>query len=321
MIVDSNDLFSDVVTLPNSAVQRVYNELVGLDEIKMRLSKRARLLLNPRDLETWAQAHHSQPIALMKSLTASAPLFVFAGDVGTGKTALAESFGDDVARKGNIEVVLYRMSLNSRGSGAVGEMTRLLTSAFDQVIASAKAQQGRSGQVRGGTILLIDEADALAQSRELSQMHHEDRAGVNALIRGVDELRKCGAPAIVVMCTNRLKSIDPAVRRRAAEIFGFHRPEPTQRLFVLKQSLGDLGFSDAQFQELVDLTGPQDHERLGFTYSDLRHRLLPSILIEAFPDQSVTYEMVRDVTARTKPSPPFLDERAGLTPKEKDADA
>jgi hypothetical protein len=30
----------------------------------------------------------------------------------------------------------------------------------------------------------VDEGDALAQSRDLAQMHHEDRAGVNALIRG-----------------------------------------------------------------------------------------------------------------------------------------
>ena len=320
MMVDSNDLFSDVVTLPNATAQRAYNELVGLDDIKTRLSKRARLLLNPRDLETWAQAQHGQPIALMKSLTASAPLFVFAGDVGTGKTALAESFGDDVARRAGIEVMLYRMSLNSRGSGAVGEMTRLLTSAFDQVIAAAKAQQGRNGQARGGTILLIDEADALAQSRELSQMHHEDRAGVNALIRGVDELRKCGGPAIVVMCTNRLESIDPAVRRRAAEVFGFHRPGPAQRLSVFKQNLGDLEFNGEQLQELVDLTGSQDHHP-GFTYSDLRHRLLPSILIEAYPDQAVTYDLIREVTVRTKPTPPFQDERVGIMSTEEDINA
>ena len=34
-------------------------------------------------------------------------------------------------------------------------------------------------------ILLIDEADALAQSPAQSQMHHEDRAGVNALVRKI----------------------------------------------------------------------------------------------------------------------------------------
>ena len=50
----------------------------------------------------------------------------------------------------------------------------------------------------------------MAQSRELGQMHHEDRAGVNALIRGVDYL---------VMCTNRLEALDHAVpiRRRKIE--------------------------------------------------------------------------------------------------------
>ena len=46
------------------------------------------------------------------------PLWI--GDVGTGKSALAESFGDDIARTIDIPVFLYRLSLASRGSGAVG---------------------------------------------------------------------------------------------------------------------------------------------------------------------------------------------------------
>jgi AAA+ superfamily predicted ATPase len=68
---------------------------------------------------------------------------------------------------------------------------------------------------RGAVILLVDEADALAQSREAAQMRHEDRAGVNAFIRGVDRIGN-GLPAAVIMCTNRLSALDPAVRRRAA---------------------------------------------------------------------------------------------------------
>ena len=74
-------------------------------------------------------------------------------------------------------------------------------------------------------VLVIDEADALAQSREMAQMHHEDRAGVNALIRGIDELAGRRLPIAVVLCTNRPDAIDPAVRRRAAEIFRFERPD------------------------------------------------------------------------------------------------
>lgn len=65
-------------------------------------------------------------------------------------------------------------------------------------------------------ILLVDEADALAQSRESDQMCHEDRAGVNAFIRDIDRFANGGLPAVVLMRTNRLNALDPAVRRRAA---------------------------------------------------------------------------------------------------------
>jgi len=56
-------------------------------------------------------------------------------------------------------------------------MTTLLAKAFEAVHEFAKGARGRDGQLRHGVILLVDEADALAQSRELVQMHHEDRAG------------------------------------------------------------------------------------------------------------------------------------------------
>ena len=126
--------------------------------------------------------------------------------------------------KSDIRVALYALSLTARGTGAVGEMTSLLSKAFNEVKDAARKSSGRRGKHSSGIILLIDEADALAQSREMGQMHHEDRAGVNALIRGVDDFATGNLPAIVLMCTNRLEALDPAVRRRAAATFTFTRP-------------------------------------------------------------------------------------------------
>jgi len=39
-------------------------------------------------------------------------------------------------------------------------------------------------------------------------MHHEDKAGVNAFIRGVDNLGNGKLPAAVIMCTNRVSTLD-----------------------------------------------------------------------------------------------------------------
>jgi len=184
----STGIFEEVREFPDPSAARRFAALVGLDAMKERLLKEARLLFDPDSLTAWSTKHHRQKIRLIEFFRDRPPLFIFAGDVGTGKTALAETFGDAVAREAGINVTLYALSLNARGTGAVGEMTNLLSKAFGEVKQAAKRMSGRGGKHGAGVVLLIDEADALAQSRELAQRHHEDRAGVNALIRGVDDL-------------------------------------------------------------------------------------------------------------------------------------
>src|SRR6202000_905474 len=103
-------------------------------------------------------------------------------------------------------------------------------------------------------IFFIDEADALAQSRESAQMHHEDKAGVNALIRGIDSIATSKLPVLMEMCTNRLSARDRAVRRRAASVFEFDRPGDEQRMVLLTKALEDTGFSNKELAALVQLT-------------------------------------------------------------------
>lgn len=296
-------LFEDVLELPDSGAARRFAALVGLDSTKGRLVKEARLLLNPALLVEWSRRHHATELPVLTYFRSRPPLFVFAGDVGTGKTTLAETVGDAVAREEEIAIILYRLSLNTRGAGAVGEMTRLISAAFKEVHAAGS--KAKSSKGKAAVILLIDEADALAQSRELVQMHHEDRAGVNALIRGIDELAVAELPVLMIMCTNRLGALDPAVRRRAADIFEFARPNDEQRAAVLSQGLEGVELTEAQLSELVRLTGPNELRSYGFTYSDLVRKLLPAAVLEAFPDKPVQYESLRALASDTTPTPPF----------------
>ena len=181
-------VFDDVRSLPDPSAARRFAALVGLDTTKRHLLKEARLLLDPLALEAWAERHHRSKPQILGVFRDRPPLFIFAGDVGTGKTALAESFGDPIAREMNVDVTLYCLSLSARGTGAVGQMTALVAGAFDEIRGVARRGRASSGKPSQAVILLIDEADALTQSREAAQMHHEDRAGVNAVIRGVDDL-------------------------------------------------------------------------------------------------------------------------------------
>jgi len=235
------------------------------------------------------------------------PLVVLSGDVGSGKTELAETIGDQVARQEKIDITLLPLSLSSRGQGRVGEMTQLVSAAFDHTFNEAAKLKSANGVARGGVILLVDEADALAQSRESDQMHHEDRAGVNAFVRGIDLLSNGKLPVAVVMCTNRLSALDPAVRRRAAEILVFDRPDDAQREEVLHRRLGPVGFRRADIQALVAVTGAQPKRPYGFTYSDLTQRLLPAIVLDAYPSGPIKPARAVELAQSILPTPPFKD--------------
>ncbi len=304
-MIDSSGIFEEVHEFPDPAAARRFAGLVGLDDVKERLLKESRLLLDSGSLDAWSQKHHRQKIRLIDFFSDRPPLFIFAGDVGTGKTALAETFGDAVAREIDLRVTLYSLSLNARGTGVVGEMTALLSKAFTEVKLAARKAVGRSGRPSGGIVLLIDEADALAQSRELAHMHHEDRAGVNALIRGIDDLATGRLPVLVVMCTNRLEALDPAVRRRAAVTVTFTRPNDAQRHAFLSPILEELGFSQAQIRSIVDSTGSTGGRHYGYTYSDLSQRLLPGLLLAAYPSKPITFDLATQVIEQHPPTPPF----------------
>jgi AAA+ superfamily predicted ATPase len=246
-----DELFERRTTYPDFESQSRLARLVGLDDQKSRLAKILGLLVNPGGLADWAQRHHPGARAFLDTVLRRPPLVVLAGDVGSGKTELAETIGDAVARQETIDITLLPLSLSTRGQGRVGEMTQLLSAAFDYTVAEASRLKSASGKARGAVILLVDEADALAQSREAAQMHHEDRAGVNAFIRGIDRIANAKLPAAVLMCTNRLSALDPAVRRRAADVLSFARPSEEQRRFVLRDRLEPIGLGRHHVDALV----------------------------------------------------------------------
>lgn len=302
-----DELFERRLTYPDFEAQERLARLVGLDEHKARLRRMIGILINPSGLEAWAKKHHPQADSVLGIVLRRPPMVVLAGDVGSGKSELAETIGDAVARDENIDITLFPLSLSTRGQGRVGEMTQLLSAAFDYTIDEARKLKSNSGRSRGGVILLVDEADALAQSREAAQMHHEDRAGVNAFIRGVDRVANGCLPAVVIMCTNRLGALDPAVKRRAGDILCFERPGRTQRLEVLSQPLKQLGFAQTDIAAIVDVTGAASGRDYGFTFSDLVQRLLPAIVLDAYPGQAASPERSLEIAESMVPTPPFQE--------------
>lgn len=285
-------------TFPDPVAQRRFGALVGIDEIKNDLLIALRVAANPKAVKEWA-AKNGVDTKVVEMLVERPQLFVLGGDVGTGKTELAETIGDALAREIG-SVTLFSISLSARGSGFVGEMTQRIVQAFDYVRAWGEKRKSKSGSAG---ILFIDEADAIAQSRQEAQMHHEDRAGVNALIRSIDDLTKAGAPVGIILATNRLGALDPAVLRRAANVFEFSRPGDAQRGLLFASVLPTA--TPEEIAKIVAATGTEGR-RYGYTYSDIRQRLIPAAALRAFTAKS-TFDasmLVAEAT-RLAPTPPF----------------
>jgi SpoVK/Ycf46/Vps4 family AAA+-type ATPase len=147
---------------PNEEAKAWYERLVGLDDHKHRLLVELELMLYPERVEAWSRKHHKTVIRLCGLLRQRVPLVLLEGDVGCGKTALAETIGDALARRTGGKIHLLKINTQVRGSGHVGEMTDLIVQAFAQAEQRLDSLKGQP------VLLLIDEADALAAKRSRS---------------------------------------------------------------------------------------------------------------------------------------------------------
>lgn len=293
-VVEVADLFELELELPNSAIAAASARLVGFESRYQRLHRDLRLLSDPEELRAWSKRHHHKELVICNAVADRYPLVIFAGDVGTGKTVTAEGVCDRLVREARKEAMLFKLSTRVRGSGKVGQMSTLLNQAFEVVAKQA-------GKTRHA-FLIIDEGDSLASTRDTVQSHHEDKVAVNTIIQKVDDLRRHSGRILVFLCTNRESVLDPAIVRRAARTEPFNRPTDPEREELLRMDLDGLNIKDEVIRELVRLTGAQDG-RPGFTYSDLRSKLLPDALCRAFPSRPLTADDLLIAAKEVRPSP------------------
>lgn len=274
----SQKFFETERTYPDENAREWYDRLVGLDEHKRQLLLELELLLFHDRLDAWNRKHHGGSLRACQIMSSRAPLVLLEGDVGCGKTVLAQTIGDALATKMRQKVHLLKVNTQVRGSGMVGEMSDLIVQAFTQ--AEAKADSVRGEPV----LLLIDEADALAAKRTDKHMHHEDKAGLNTLLQRIDGLRQSDRRIAVIFITNRPDALDPAIRRRSALRLSFGRPGDEMLSSLFRESLPELSLSGHNLKTLVALTGHDAKKKYGatFTASDITDRLIPAALKDAY---------------------------------------
>ena len=100
------ELFERPFEYPDFELQERLNKLVGLEDQKNRLTKILGLLVNPIGIEKWAKKHHPDAKRIVSSVLKRPPLVVLQGDVGSGKSELAMTIGDMVARQEKISLTL-----------------------------------------------------------------------------------------------------------------------------------------------------------------------------------------------------------------------
>ncbi len=129
-----DELFERRIVYPDFAPQERFARLIGLNDQKARLTKILSLLVNPAGLKAWVRKYHPDADGLLNTPLRRPPLVVLAGDVGSGKSELAETIGDAVARQEKIDITLFPLSLSTRGKpsgaaqGNIGCVLRLSTS-------------------------------------------------------------------------------------------------------------------------------------------------------------------------------------------------
>ena len=297
--MNSTDIFDSKITVPDKELAQREATLLGFDKRYKRVHSQLQLLLSANQISEWARKYHKGILAIGERVADQYPLVVFHGDVGTGKSATAECIANKLLTEaGDEDSLVFRLSNQVRGSGKVGEMGTLLAEAFKQVVAAA----GKNRRA----VLIIDEGDSIAAARTQDQSHHEDKVAVNTLIQAIDDLRAYKGRIAVILCTNRLTALDPALARRAAIVETFSRPGEDERRELLTLDLAGLNLAPKQFEQLVQLTGARD-DRPGWTYSDFRARLYPAALAKAFPTRALTYEDLLEAAGETKPSPVMED--------------
>jgi AAA+ superfamily predicted ATPase len=253
-----------------------------------------RLLTDVDGVRNWAKANHGGGEGLVAALGERYPLVIFHGDIGTGKTASAEAAADVLARMLDAEGHLLKLSTRVRGIGHVGEMSTLISDAFDEALALA----GKSRFVT----LVVDEGDALAFNRSAERAHHEDRVGVNTMIQKIDDARSLRGRLLIILCTNRFEALDPAVIRRAALIETFERPSEEERRELLEATLIGVPIETEEIEAIVAATGEHD-SRPAFTFSDIQTRLIPTAIARAYPDRELRAVDLLAAAAELEPSP------------------
>lgn len=148
---------------------------------------------------------------------------LFVGPPGTGKSLVAR------ATAGETGLPCTEISGSDVNSSKVNESSENAAALFDEANEVAG--------MCGGSILFVDEIDALLPARTGHTGHPEDQKVVNEFLHYLSDGLKNSV--VVLGATNRRNSLDPAATRngRFDDIFQFGLPDQDQRRALFREFL------------------------------------------------------------------------------------
>ena len=101
--------------------------------------------------------------------------------------------------------------------------------------------------------------------------------------------------------------IPPRKPRTVGGDLRVRRPKEDQRRQVLTNAFAGFELAEETIEKLVVATGDRGDGRPGFTYSDLTQRLVPTAILDAYPDAALSADLLLTVAEDLGPTPPFND--------------
>lgn len=126
---------------------------------------------------------------------------ILTGPPGTGKTHLARALANEISNITGTEIKFFNIDGTSLNTSAVGETEARWRNLFKKAADEAPS------------IIFIDEGESVAQSRDDSSNARYDNKTVNQILTLMSNLEKSDDNVFVIMATNKLESLDPAITR------------------------------------------------------------------------------------------------------------
>ena len=165
---------------------------------------------------------------------------LFFGPPGCGKTLTAQALA------GELGVPLLYVRFDALISSYLGQTAANLRRLFEFAASSR-------------WVVLFDEFDALARSRDDPSEHGELKRVINSILQLMDGF---SGDSLLVAATNHEQALDPALWRRFDEIVRFEPPDERGRLAMLRGFLAGIRHQEPDLRMIAADTG-------GLTGSDL----------------------------------------------------